>query len=92
LAAALSLATGRSQTPEQLEQARIAALLRFPPPPDARLKGRMYAQLALRYAKRQRLNDAIRTWEQAAVLNHLVDRAEVEGSDRPAVGYTHIAD
>jgi hypothetical protein len=52
----------------------------------------MYAQLALRYEEKQRLNDALGVWKQAAVLNHLVARAEIEGGDRPPVGYTHIAD
>ena len=73
-------------------QTKAATLLRFPPPPDERLKAKMYAQLALRYEEKQRLNDALGVWKQAAVLNHLVARAEIEGSDRPPVGYTHIAD
>ena len=52
----------------------------------------MYAQLALRYEAKHRLNDALSMWKQAAVLNHLVARAEVDGGERTPVGYTHVAD
>jgi glycosyltransferase involved in cell wall biosynthesis len=69
-----------------------AAYLRFPPLPDERLKGRIYAMLALRYEEKQRLKDALGVWKQAAILNHLVDRAAIEGEALPPVGYTHIAD
>ena len=73
------------------EQRRIAALLRFPRPPDAKLKGQMYARLALRYEALGRLSEAVRIWQDAAVLNQLVARADLEGGDRPPVGYRHIA-
>ena len=73
------------------EQRRIAKLLRFPPPPDAKLKGQMYARLALRYEALGRLSEAVRIWQEAAVLNQLVARADLEGGDRPPVGYTHVA-
>ncbi len=73
------------------EQARVRALLRFPPAPDAKFKGRMYAQLALRYEARGRLQDAIAMWQSAAALNGLVDRADLQGGTLPPIGYTHIA-
>ena len=41
-------------------------LLRFPPPPDARLKGPDVCPLALRYEAVGRLNEALRIWQEAA--------------------------
>ena len=76
---------------DDAEQRRVAALLRFPPPPDEKLKGRMYAQLALRYEALGRLSEAVKIWQDAAALNRLVDRADLVGGERPPVGYTHIA-
>ena len=75
----------------QSEHSRVAAMLEFPPPPDAKLKGWMYAQLALRYEARQRNKDALDLWQQAAVLNGIVERSSLQGGDLPPVGYTHVA-
>jgi len=77
---------------DEAERARVKALLRFPPAPDAGLKGRMYARLALRYEARGRLEDAIAMWRSAAALNGLVDRADLPGGALPPIGYTHVAD
>jgi glycosyltransferase involved in cell wall biosynthesis len=68
----------RNKTSEQGEQARVAALLRFPPPPDEMLKGRMYAQLALRYEARHRLNDALRIWQEAAALRSAIPTSRTD--------------
>jgi hypothetical protein len=90
--AALSRILTGKRPPAPTAQTRTAALLCFPPPPDERLKGKMYAQLALRYEEKQRPNDALSVWKQIAALNHLVARAEIEGGEHPPVGYTHITD
>jgi glycosyltransferase involved in cell wall biosynthesis len=89
---ALSRMLALNRASEQAAQIKLAALFQFPPLPDDRLRGRMYATLALRYEEKQRLKDALGVWKQAAILNHLVDRAAVEGQARLPVGYTHISD
>ena len=87
----LSRRPGRPQGGQQDGAARVAALLRFPPPPDEHLKGYMYAKLALRYEANHRLKDALKTWKDMAALNSLASRADLEGRERPPIGYTHVA-
>jgi len=67
-----------------------AAALRFPPPPDGALKSRMYAALAQRYAAQHRYAEAVRVWQEVAVQNGLLSRADLPDGKFPPSGYTQV--